>query len=116
MKIKLDEIAPVLVCENVSESLKFYTEKIGCELIFLWDEDHHYAILDLDGKSIHLSEHSSKGFQTIYISCQDIQSLHEHYKSKNIHSITELQLQPWNRIEFEITDLDGNVMIFGAMP
>ncbi|WP_431136126.1 VOC family protein [Psychroserpens mesophilus] len=120
MKGYLKQIHPVLPVKNVTEAIRYYTEKLGFKLTFKDEgDDPKYGGIQKDGIEIHLQWHDSKEWELeidrpllrIYVA--NIEALYSDYKAKNVcHKNTALKHTEWNTREFGIYDLYGNGLIF----
>ena len=113
MNTKFINAVPVLPCQNLDESMKFYKSKLGFEGVKYQD----LVILERDNLEIHLwltqdkylSENSS-----CYIRVTGIDEIYQEYeKNKVIHPNGKLEIKPWGMKEFVALDNSGNGLTFG---
>ena len=119
MPIKIKKMSAQHLVANVEQSIDFYTEKLGFDLDFRYQD--FYAGVIKDGRSIHLkqSEISAEEIKTrnnndnvaIIFSVDEIESLYEEMIGKSVKIIQSLREMPYGK-EFYIADLDDNVIAF----
>ncbi len=107
------EINPVLIVTDMQKALAYYTEKLGFELSFAWEEDVSYAILKCNDQQIHLSLSDTKNPSHIYLFCDNVSKLYPELKAAGANISQEIKTMPWEMIEFEVTDSDGNKLVYG---
>ncbi|WP_282089220.1 VOC family protein [Aquimarina algiphila] len=108
----------VLPVSNIDESIEFYTNKLGFEVIFSWNTPIDYVIIKREKIKIHLTlkEGYEKGefiHTNIYVFVNDIQRLHEEYTSNQVAFHRDLNDQRYGMADFDVMDLDGHVLTFG---
>ena len=116
----LHQIHPILPVQNVVEALSFYVNKLGFKIAFADDSKKPtYAGVRRDNIEIHLQWHdvkewgSSLNTPMLRIVTQNIESLFEEYKTKNVfHNDTVLKETAWGTREFAFYDLDKNGWTF----
>ncbi|MBO6607153.1 VOC family protein [Psychroserpens sp.] len=120
MKGRLKQIHPVLPVRNVSESISYYTDKLGFTLAFKDAVDSpRYAGVKRDAIEIHLQWHDANDWINGMDSCllriyaENIDDLFNEYKSNSVfHEQTDLRDTAWGTREFGIYDEDKNGLIF----
>ncbi len=120
MKGYIKDIHPVLPVRNVFESLLYYTDKLGFNVVFADDEKNPmYAGISKDDIEIHLQWHDSAEWEDnkdrpmLRFAVENIESLYEEYKLKGIfHNHTALSEKPWGTKEFAFYDPDKNGLTF----
>lgn len=116
---QVESIVPVLECSNLSESIAYYTEKLGFELGFEWaDEEHNgpttYAILHHNGHCIHVVQAEGDVHPTrLYLFCAGLELYFEQFKAAGAKMDGDLQDFPMGTAEFDVLDLDGHKLTFG---
>lgn len=116
----LHQIHPILPVQNVVEALSFYVNKLGFKIAFADDSKKPtYAGVRRDNIEIHLQWHDVKEWESslntpmLRIVTQNIESLFEEYKTKNVfHNDTVLKETAWGTREFAFYDLDKNGWTF----
>lgn len=110
---KIASFVPIFPCLDLPALLPYYTDKLGFSVEFTWEEPPLYAILDLQGRSLHLSQGDRLSPTMAYVFCENVAALHEAYQAAGANITRPLATQPWNMQEFEVTDPAGNRLVFG---
>ncbi|WP_299226006.1 VOC family protein [uncultured Psychroserpens sp.] len=116
----LKHIHPVLPVKNVTQAIRYYTEKLGFRLAFKDEGDNpNYGGVIRDGIEIHLQWHDEKEWEVtidrplLRIYVDHIEALFDEYKTKDIfHDRTSLKETTWGTREFGFYDLYGNGLVF----
>ncbi|WP_454850581.1 bleomycin resistance protein [Rhizobium binxianense] len=111
------EVLPVLPSLDIAETLSFYRDQLGFKTIV--HQAPAYLILRRDGMELHfwltdearLCENSS-----IYLRGGGIDALHAEFRAAGVKRMTDIELRPWNMVEFYIHDPHGNLLRFGRVP
>jgi len=116
---KITSMSPQLVVANLERSLDFYTQMLGFEIDFRYED--FYAGIIRDGCSIHLKlgnptieERASKlenEHLDLVFAVEDIDGLFEAVKSRSAIIVQPLREMPYGR-EFYIADPDGYLLGF----
>lgn len=112
------EIQPVLAVRNVSESIRFYLEKLGFTIAFQDSEDPRYAGVRRDHVEIHLQWHQEDDFTEgdaplFRIKVEDPDSLfNELLERKALPEGKTISDTDWGTREFGLYDPDKNGLIF----
>ena len=110
--------ATILPVVDVQRSVIFYTEKLGFDLTFSWEEPMTYAVLKRGGVSIHLTErgdHNTPSAQhcILYIFVYDIERIYEHCLQEEVEIKNSLGERDYAMKDFDIVDPDGYIITFG---
>lgn len=116
----LKQIHPVLPVKNVTEAIRYYTQKLGFKLYFKdAGDDPKYGGVVRDSIEIHLQWHDDIEWEIgidrpmLRIITQNIDALFEEYKTKAVfHENTSLKETAWGTREFAFYDLFGNGLTF----
>jgi catechol 2,3-dioxygenase-like lactoylglutathione lyase family enzyme len=116
---KIKSMSPLFVVADLEQSLDFYTQKLGFEIDFRY-EDFYVGIVR-DGYTLHLKSGSPPSEERankrknehldLYFSVEEIHNLFESMKSRPITIIQSLRQMPYGR-EFYIADPDGYILGF----
>jgi len=113
-QVRFECIEPILRVENMQASLEFYVDLLGFENAS-WG-NHDFTQVSRDGRGIYLSRgDQGQGRAWIWVGVEDVEKLHEQYKSRGI----KIRLPPTNyswALEMQIEDPDGNVLRLGSDP
>ena len=116
---KIKKMSPQVLVTDIEPSIKFYTEKLGFDLEFRY-EDFYAGILK-DGHSIHLKcgtplieqrkNKTENDDLAIVFSVEDIDGLYREFLNKSVDIVQPLCDRPYGR-EFYIADPDGYILAF----
>lgn len=116
---KIKNMSPLFVVSDLEQSIDFYTQKLGFEIDFRYED--FYAGITRDGFSIHLKlgypaneERTSRRHSEhvdITFSISNIHTLFEAIKSMPIIIVQPLRQMPYGS-EFYIADPDGYILAF----
>jgi len=122
----LNFISPFFIVSDVNDSVSFYVDKLGFEVIYIGPEgDPFYAMVGRDHISIMLKA-IAKGIKPIpnytrhewarwdaYISTEDPDALFEEYSSAGVTFRRPLRDDEDGLHGFEVCDVNGYVLFFG---
>ncbi len=108
----------VLPVSNMDRALRFYTAKLGFEIIFSWNTPIEYSILKRENVQIHLAlkrgfKKGNVGHTSIYVFVNNIRYLYQEYESNQVRFHRALNLQEYGMTDFDIKDVDGHIITFG---
>jgi catechol 2,3-dioxygenase-like lactoylglutathione lyase family enzyme len=114
------EVLPVLPVRDVSEAVRYYTEKLGFRLLFEdVPEAPRYAGVGRGAARLHLQWHEPADFRDavdtamLRFLIDDVDALFTEFRDKGVfHEGTALRDTPWGTREFAFYDLDGNGLTF----
>jgi catechol 2,3-dioxygenase-like lactoylglutathione lyase family enzyme len=116
---KIRKMSPQILVTDIEDSIEFYTQKLGFDLAFRYED--FYAGIIKDGYSIHLKsgkpsieERKNKrenGDLDIVFSVKAIEDLYEEFVNKSVEIIQPLCDRPYGK-EFYIADPDGHILSF----
>ena len=115
---------PVLFVHDIQETVRFYVDKLGFQVEFLYGDPPVHASVsrgEWTGSmvSIQLSqvpperEIQAAGYLYIFTDTQ-LDALCEGYRQQGVEIVSAPIDQPWGRREFTIRDLNGHRLRFGA--
>jgi Uncharacterized protein conserved in bacteria len=112
-------MSPQLLVTDLHKSITFYTEKLGFELEFRYED--FYAGIIKDGCSIHLKsgkpspeERNNKRKNNdldLVLSVENVEGLYDQFVRKSIDIVQPLCDRPYGK-EFYIADPDGYIFAF----
>jgi len=113
----LSHLAPIILVEDMEESIQWYNDLLGFKTLFTWEEPPTYAVLGRDSIRIHLSLKDdnfqpSKVHTHLYIFVYDVDELHAELKEKNLE-VGPINSYEYGMRDFDLTDLNGNKLCFG---
>lgn len=110
--------ATVIPVTDMFASLDFYCNTLGFHQNFLWKDPPEYAVLKRGETSIHLTlipdyEPPKRRLGCIYIFVNQVEELHREFVEKGVRITAQLDEQEYHMKDFDLTDPDGNILIFG---
>ena len=106
---------------NLEESIDFYTQKLGLELEFRFEDFYagikagnqlfHLKLVDEKDPSIDFV--SQGGHLHLYFPTDDLEDTATQLKLNGVTFLSELGETPWGTREFSISDNQGHVLFFG---
>jgi uncharacterized glyoxalase superfamily protein PhnB len=116
--MKVNSASAIFQVADLQEAIAFYTEKLNFETEFLYGNPPFYAGVRKDDVVIHLnappSDKERIGMGSIYIFCDKVDSYYETIKENGVEIRSRLATYPYGMRDFQIKDLDGNFLCFGA--
>ncbi|MDN3580612.1 VOC family protein [Mucilaginibacter flavus] len=123
---KLNFISPFFIVSNLKDSVAFYVDKLGFDVLFIGPEgDEYYAMLGRDAVSIMLkaiapdikpipnhTRHEWAAWDA-FVSVEEPDVLFEEFTSNGVVFRKSIHDNSDGLRGFEITDADGYVLFFG---
>lgn len=113
---KIKKMSPQLHVASMNRSIDFYTNQLGFEVDFLYED--FYVGISKDGFSIHLKlgpssneERQNNENPEMVFSVEGVESLYEELSHKVVTFAQALRNMPYGK-EFYIADPDGNIIAF----
>ena len=114
---QLAVVAPVLAVTDMTRSLEHYTGALLFSVGFEWadaaSEPIRYAVLQNGDCEVHLALSETARPSVAYVFVSGVEAYYQSVKAQDAPITCELEDQPWEMREFEVTDPDGNRLIFG---
>jgi uncharacterized glyoxalase superfamily protein PhnB len=116
--VNLRDAAPVFVVDDVKRSLEHYRKALGFRVEFTHGDPASYAGIERDNVTLHLQtardSRRKAGHSAIYVFVTDVDELHRELKSRGARIVNEPRDYPYGMRDFDVQDLDGNSLCFGA--
>ena len=126
--VKLTNVCPVLISEDIVNTVSFYVEKLGFKYAKHYDKINNFATIYRDsielvvvqskfGKVESNSKRYGAGYD-IYIDPDTIEGLYELYReflSKGVKVISEPKKTDYGSYEFAVEDIDGRLIGIGLI-
>jgi catechol 2,3-dioxygenase-like lactoylglutathione lyase family enzyme len=124
----LTYISPSFIVSRLKDSVSFYVDKLGFEVLFTGpDDDPYWAIVGRDNISIFLKGNTADegikpapnhtgyrfGRWDAYISTADPDTLFEEYTLSGVTFNQSLKVDDDGLLGFEVIDADGYILFFG---
>ena len=115
-KPQFDVIAPVFRVTNMTRSRAYYVDQLGFEVGFEWTDDGadapRYVILTKGGIGLHLSQSHVSSPSIAYVFVDGVREYYDVTKGTDALITEHILDHPWEMREFEVTDPDGNRLVF----
>jgi catechol 2,3-dioxygenase-like lactoylglutathione lyase family enzyme len=112
-------IIPILKCQDISESVSFYTTILDFEVLYPDDAEFPYRLLIREGARLDISAEDGVYGSCIYIEVEDVYKLFRKFVERGLDVSTKTGVhgqptdQTWGMREFYVEDPDGNTLRFG---
>ncbi|MDP4093300.1 MAG: VOC family protein [Bacillota bacterium] len=127
-KVKLINLCPVFVSEDVKKTVKFYTEKLGFKSATHYDKIENFATIYRDeiefvivqakfGKIESNTQRYGTGYDA-YIDTDTVDGvdiIYEEYLSKGVKIISKPRKMDYGSYEFVFEDIDGRFIGVGLI-
>ena len=122
-KAKIIGTAPQLLVRNVAETVEFYKQKLGFELIGLVGNPPVYGMIKKDDFQIHFAHSPTGNIRTNRSSCAgccdfilwipEIDQFYTELKQREVKIVEEITRRTYGSREFVFQDLDGHHILVG---
>lgn len=116
-KRNLSHHATIIPVNEILMNLSFYTDQLGFECSFLWDDPPTYAVLKRDGVNLHLAKQDKPvrpgSHVIVYIFCENVEEVCHELKQKEVQIEEQLNVADYQMKEFVISDPSGHRIVFG---
>jgi len=122
--MNINLVAPQLRTVDLEKAIKFYTDKLGFDLAFQYEDFYagisfgeyviHLKLVDSPDPSINYV-HEGKHLH-LHLGVEDIQSTYDSLEKKGVTIIENISKRPWGLLEFVIADPDGHTIYFAQNP
>lgn len=123
----LNSIAAQLFVTDIQASCKFFTEKLGFTVDFVYGDPSFYAQVSRDNARLTLRhmdepvfagdirerEHLLSASITV-ATADEIKQLFQTYQTHNVPFDQTLKQEPWGATTFVVEDPDGNLILFAG--
>ncbi len=111
------ECAAVFCVRDIAASLKYFQEALGFEVAFTWGEPTYYAGVCRGAVAIHLQAASQTarppGASSLCVFVGSADAIYEELRGRGARILQEPATYPYGMRDFNVADLDGNVLVFG---
>lgn len=119
--MKIKAIAPQLRTTDMASSIAFYTEKLGFEVAFRFED--FYAGIKADGHTFHLKLVDAQdpsipfvdegGHLHLYFETDDVTAVADRLKSNGVTLLKDIHETDWQTCEIVLNDDQGHTLYFG---
>jgi catechol 2,3-dioxygenase-like lactoylglutathione lyase family enzyme len=113
---------PILFVRDVNRAAAFYVDRLGFQIDFLHGNPPFYGSVSRDRSCLHLRLVHDPNFAALAarekslilatIEVRHVKRLFEGYELRGVEFAQRLVRQAWGGIDFQVRDLDGNVISF----
>ncbi|HMQ03816.1 MAG TPA: VOC family protein [Pyrinomonadaceae bacterium] len=117
----ISSIAPQLRTIDLDSTIRFYTDKLGFEFVFRYED--LYAAIRIGSHVIHLKYAcepdpsiayvNEEGHLHLYFETQGIADLAEKLKENGVVLVNDVHETPWQTREIVVNDDQGHTLYFG---
>jgi uncharacterized glyoxalase superfamily protein PhnB len=116
MPARLLNVVPLIPARDIEESIAFYRDRIGFELVFRDAEPANYAGIRRDEVSLHLYANGDRYLAenaSLRIAVDDVDALYADCRAAGcVHPNGALATRPWGSREFSVLDPAGVCIAF----
>ena len=107
---------------DVSAAARFYTEKLGFAVEYLYGEPPFYGLLSRDGVGINLrhvdvpvlDRSRDKDLLSVSVVVEGVKALFLDFQDRGVEMAQRLKPQPWGASDFIVRDPFGNLLCFAG--
>ena len=107
----------VMTVRDIQQSLAYYRDKLGFDLVFEYGEPTYYAGVCSGDVSLHLvAAHRTPrqpGNGAVSIFVDDVDGLHAELQKRGAKILKAPANYDYGLRDFDVADLDGNMIFFG---
>lgn len=107
---------PVLAVDDLDESIRYYRDRLGFELAWIWGDPPAVACVTRDDVELNLArrgDNGSRGACRVYVRLTDVDEYFEECRRNRVILIRPPTDQPHGMRDFAVTDPSGNQLEFG---
>ena len=114
----LPRITPTLCVPDVEAACRFYTEKLGFEFGWTWDDPPSHASVIMGEAEIHLASGKPAADQGayLYLAVNDADGMYKACLGAGVELSGEPEDKPWDMREFTMWDPNGYKIRIGGRP
>lgn len=118
---------PQLFVADVTASARYFVDKLGFRIVFLYGEPPYYGQVERGGAHLNLrcvdkpvinpelrTREELLSASLTVDSRAGIDALHAELQSAGVTFAQDLQDKPWGARDFIVADLDGNLLLFAG--
>ncbi len=116
--MKANCASAIFQVSNLRRAIEFYVGVLGFEEEFIYGNPPFYAGVKMGSVIVHLNSgkenESRKGMGSLYVFCDEVDSYYERIETTDVEITAKLDTWPYGMRDFQIMDLDGNLLCFGC--
>lgn len=108
-------IFPTLPVRDVRETAEWYQQKLGFELRFFYGDPPTHGAVQLGQATLHFYPGKpNPDHHWVYLQVEDVDEVYEWIRGNGVETLDAPTDQPWRMREFNLSDLNGYHLRFGA--
>ncbi len=108
-------IFPTLPVRDVRETAEWYQQKLGFELRFFYGDPPTHGAVQLGQATMHFYPGKpNPDHHWVYLQVEDVDEVYEWIRGNGVETHDAPTDQPWRMREFNLSDLNGYGLRFGA--
>lgn len=116
--MQAERAAVIFQVSSLEASISFYVAELGFEKVFEYGDPAFYAGVKMNEVTIHLcagKENVNRvGMGAVYIFCDEVDSFYKKIEQSEVVISSKLESLPYEMRDFQIKDIDGNLVSFGC--
>ena len=112
--MKIESVIPILYSDDVARSIRYYTEVLGFEKHWSWDQEPSFGGV-VDGETAIFFCRGDQGHKGTWLAI-NVDNVDEYYKkikSKGAVILSPPDTKPWFMREMLVQDPDGHMLRIG---
>jgi len=107
-------VYPTLAVPNVSDACRWYVDRLGFTIRFLWGEPPTHGAILLDAACVHFWLGKPQlGANWLYFDVNDLDAFYARAMDSDVYITRAPETYPWGMREFSAVDLNGYNIRFG---
>lgn len=110
-------VAPIFPVTDIITSVAYFTEALTFKTGFEWSDNDvepvRYAVLINGDTELHLVQSNKAHKTAAYFFLHGLKEYYDLVKNTGAQITHKIMDQPWGMREFEVSDPDGNSIVFG---
>jgi uncharacterized glyoxalase superfamily protein PhnB len=115
--MNIQRVTPMIAVSNIEQALKLYSDLLGAQVTNRHEENGQLVWCSVQAGDTNLmfqrhpGQAQKNGGTVFYFYTDNIEALHHSLQSAG-YSVTDVEAEPGGRKECEMTDVDGNILMF----
>ena len=112
--MKFEKSVTILYSKDITNSLSFYTEKLGFENKWEYDNPPTFGGVSKDDVEIFFCKEAQGNPGTwLCVLLENVDAYYENIKTKGVKIVATPESKEWNMREMLVEDPDGHIIRFG---
>ena len=112
--MKIESVIPILYSDDVTRSIKYYTEVLCFKESWIWGEDPSFGGV-VDGQTAIFFCRGDQGHKGTWLALNvdNVDEYYEAIKAKGAEILSPPDTKPWSMREMLVKDPDGHILRIG---